>query len=69
MDCQWEGDRQILEGESKVRGRESDSGREFSGERERDRFWKGSVRLEGKRKILEGNSQVRGREIDSGRRK
>ena len=44
MDCQWEGDRQILEGESKVRGRESDSGREFSGERERDRFWKGNVR-------------------------
>ena len=36
--------------------------------RERERFWKGIVRLDGERQILEGEGQVRGRENDSGRR-
>ena len=43
-----------------MRRTEKYSGRGVSGKRERDRFWKGIVRLEGERKILEGECQVRG---------
>ena len=44
MKVRLEGERQILEGESQVRARETDSGRGRSGKRLRDRFWKGNAR-------------------------